>query len=309
MKIFKPKFWDKKYSIIGFFLLPLSIFLQILISLKNKISNQKKFSIPVICVGNIYVGGTGKTPLSLEIFKILESLNKKVAIIKKSYTQHDDEFKLIESKGAKLFKNSSRSVAINDAIKNKFECVILDDGFQDFSITKNLNIICFNEKQLAGNGMTLPSGPLREYFSALKKCQIVVINGDTNLKFEKKIKDISTDISIHYSEYSPTNIENFKGKNLLAFAGIGNPDNFFDLLEKNKFKLTKKIAFPDHYNYTLKELNDLISLSIEMNSQIITTEKDFYRIKHFQLPQIQCLNIAVKMVNKKKFENEINKYL
>jgi tetraacyldisaccharide 4'-kinase len=309
MKIFKPNFWDSKNNIISFFLLPISILLQIFLVLKTKVISKKKVSIPVICVGNIYLGGTGKTPLSLEIINILRKFNKKAAIIKKHHDKHRDEFRLIESRGVALFKSASRYKAIKEAIKNKFNCVVLDDGFHDSSITKNLNILCFNEKQLVGNGMTLPSGPLRESFSSLKRCQLVVINGDSNLDFEKKIKNISNDIKIYYSKYIPINIEIFKKKNLLAFAGIGNPKNFFDLLEENNLKVIKKVSFPDHHNFTLKELIKLIEISVKNNLKIITTEKDFFRIKHFKLKQIEYLNVRLKILNTNDFEKEIVKCL
>jgi tetraacyldisaccharide 4'-kinase len=309
MKISKPNFWSKKNSLIGFWLLPFSIILQILKFFKNKITHTHKISIPVICVGNIYLGGTGKTPLSLEIVKILEKLNKKTAIIKKSYSEHRDEFKLIESKKVTLFKNFSRYNAINEAIKNKFDCVVLDDGYQDLSINKDLNIICFNEKQLIGNGMTFPSGPLRDYFMSLKMCQIVIINGNKNIEFEKKIKKVSNNIDIFYSKYLPINLEKFKNHNLLAFAGIGNPENFFDLLEENSLHLKKKISFPDHYSFTLKELKNLINFSLKNNLKLITTEKDFFRIKHFQLPQIEYLEVKLEILNEDNFKQKIVKYL
>ena len=309
MKIFKPNFWNKKKSLIAIALLPVSAFLQVFISLKNQFINKKKFSIPVIGVGNIYVGGTGKTPLSIEIVKILKKLNKKVAIIKKSYEEHNDEFKLIKSKEIKLFKNTLRGKAINEAIKNNFDCVILDDGFQDLSINKSLDILCFNEKQLAGNEMTLPSGPLREPLSSIKRCQIIMINGKTNIEFEKKIKGISDNIKIFYMKYFSINIEDFKGHNLLAFAGIGNPENFFNLLEENNLKIIKKISFPDHYNYSLKELNELILYATKHNLKIVTTEKDFFRINHLQLSQIQCLNVELKILDKNNFQKELLRYL
>ena len=309
MKMIKPKFWSKKNNLLSFILFPLSIFLQILIYFKQKITKKRKVSIPVICVGNIYLGGTGKTPLSIEIVKILEKLNKKTAIVKKSYKEHEDEFKLILSNQVALFKDSSRYNGINEAIKQKFDCVILDDGFQDFSINKDLNILCFNERQLIGNGMTLPSGPLRESLSSLKRCQIVVINGNINLEFEKEIKNISNNINIFYSKYVPDNIEIFKNKNLLAFAGIGNPENFFYLLENNNLKIKKKISFSDHYNYSLKELNKLIYFALINNLQLVTTEKDYFRIRHFQLPQIEYIKVKLDVINKNDFEKEIIKYL
>ena len=309
MKIFKPKFWHKKNSLISFFLLPISLIFQFLIILKKNLKKRKKFSIPVICVGNIYVGGTGKTPLCIELFNILRKLNKKIAIIKKFYKTHEDEFKLIESKNIKLFKNRSRAAAIKEAEIENYDCVILDDGFQDSSIVKDLNIICFNEEQLAGNEMTLPSGPLRESLSSLENSQIVVINGNVNKFFENKIKNISSDISIYYSNYLPTNLNKFTEHDLLAFAGIGNPNNFFNLLEENNLHVVKKLSFPDHYNYSVKELKDLVDFSIKNNLKIVTTEKDFFRIKHHKISQIQCLNVELKIENKDKFEKEIIKCL
>ena len=309
MKIFKPKFWYKKNSLISFLLVPLSTFLQFLIVVKKNLIKKEKFSIPIICIGNIYVGGTGKTPLCIEIAEGLIKKNKKIAIIKKYYKAHIDEFKLIESKKIKLFKNLSRVLAIKEAEINKFDCVILDDGFQDSSIIKDLNIVCFNQEQLVSNEMTLPSGPLREPFSSLKNSQIVVINGSVNEAFEEKIKNVSKDINIYYSYYVPTNLNKFNNHNLLAFAGIGNPSNFFNLLKKNNLRVMKEVSFPDHYNYSIKELNDLLDYSIKNNLKIVTTEKDFCRIEHHKILQIQSLNVKLEIKNKDEFEKEVMKCL
>tara|TARA_B100001093_G_C26787597_1_gene997391 strand:- start:912 stop:1754 length:843 start_codon:yes stop_codon:yes gene_type:complete len=275
--------------------------------LKKTFVTKKKFNFPIFCVGNIYLGGTGKTPLSIEIAEILKKFGKKTAIIKKSYKNHRDEFKLIESKKIKLFTNTSRIKAVKKAEIEKFDCVVLDDGLQDASITKDLNIVCFNGKKLAGNEMTLPSGPLREPLSTLKNNQIVVINGDVNKIFEKRIRAMSKHINIYYSQYLPKNLTEFKNQNLLAFAGIGNPNNFFNLLEKNNLQVKKKIAFPDHYNYSLKELNNLVKYSKSNNLKIVTTEKDYFRIKHHRISQIKHLIIKLKIKKRAKFERELIK--
>ena len=203
----------------------------------------------------------------------------------------------------------SRIAAIKEAEADNFECVILDDGFQDSSIIKNLNIVCFNAEQLAGNEMTLPSGPLREPLSSLKNSQIVLINGSVDEVFEKKIKTISKSISIYRSKYLPINLNEFTGHNLLAFAGIGNPSNFFNLLEKNNLKIIKRISFPDHYNYSIKDLNNLVDYAISNNLNIITTEKDYFRIEHYKIPQIQSLRVKLEIENKDKFEKELIKCL
>ena len=309
MKIFKPKFWQKKNSFLPYIFLPLSIFFQILIFLKKILVKKEKFSIPVICVGNIYLGGTGKTPLCIELVEILRKLNRKTAIIKKFYKNHEDEFRLIEAKKIKLFKETSRAAAVKKAKLEKFDCVVLDDGFQDSTIVKDLSIVCFNGEQLAGNGMTLPSGPLREKLSSIKNSQIVVINGKSNETFEEQIKSISNNIDIYYSDYLPTNLNQFTDQNLLAFAGIGNPDNFFKFLEVNNLRVAKKISFPDHYNYSIKELNDLVNYSKNNRLKIITTEKDYFRIKHYKISDIQCLNVELGIRDKDKFIREIEKYI
>ena len=95
-----------------------------------------------------------------------------------------------------LFLNKSRQKALNIIENNNFDLAILDDGFQDLSIKKNFNILCFNSKQLIGNGFTFPSGPLRERMSSIQRANVVMINGKKNISFEKKIKDISKKIEI-----------------------------------------------------------------------------------------------------------------
>lgn len=305
MKLFKPKFWHDSTSLLSFFLLPLAFIYQFLIIIKNNFTKKEKFTIPIICVGNIYLGGTGKTPLCIEISKILTKLNKKNAIVKKFYKEHEDEFKLIESKKIKLFKSKYRSSSIKKATSENFDCVILDDGLQDSSVIKDLSIICFNEGQLAGNEKTLPSGPLREPLSSIKNSQIVVITGKENKIFEEKIKLISKNTNIYYANYSPTNIDLFQGRNLLAFAGIGNPNNFFSILENNNLKISRKIFFPDHYDYSTKELNDIVEYSIKNNLKIVTTEKDYFRIRNHNISQIQYLNVKFEIKEKDKFEKKI----
>ena len=172
MKIKKPKFWDRKYhTFFSLILWPLSFIYQIIVLIKKSTTNKKKFSIPTICVGNIYIGGTGKTPLSIKIWEIFKNDNSPV-IIKKNYKNHKDEVDLIK-KYSKVIVTGKRSDGINKAIEKKFGLVIMDDGYQDFEIKKNLNILCFNGEQQIGNGQTIPSGPLRENLKSLTFLQIL----------------------------------------------------------------------------------------------------------------------------------------
>ncbi len=309
MKINKPKFWEKKYNLISFVLLPASLFLQLIIKIRNKFVYQRSFKIPIICVGNIYLGGTGKTPLVIYIAKKLLKYNKNPAIIKKFYSDHFDEHELINKNLDCLFTNRLRHQAIKKAEEKNHDVAILDDGFQDHSVKKDINIICFNSNQLIGNGFTLPAGPLRENINTIKKSQIVLINGEKNKDFEKKIFNISSSIKIFYSKYLLLDKDNFENKNVFAFAGIGNPENFFETLKKNNFKVKKKFIFPDHYEFQKKEIQNLIDDSLKNNLELVTTEKDFLRISKFGFKEVKCIKVKLEIIDEENFIKFILKSL
>ena len=140
MNFKKPKFWDfKKISIWAIILFPLNIIYQFVFKVIKIFKPIKKFPIPIICVGNIYLGGTGKTPLAREIFNITKSLNKNPAFIKKYYNYLSDEIEMLNNTG-KTFTNRKRIEGISQAILNNHDVAILDDGFQDFSIKPDFSI-------------------------------------------------------------------------------------------------------------------------------------------------------------------------
>ena len=201
-----------------------------------------------MCVGNIYLGGTGKTPTSILIAEKLSDLGRRPTIIRKNYKKHLDEYRLIKNKFNNLIISKNRSLGLREAENSNFDCAILDDGFQDYKIKKDLNIVCFNQNQLIGNGLLLPSGPLREGLSSLKNAHIIIINGIKDKLFENKLLNINKRLEIFYSKYIPKNLDQFANKKLHAIAGIGNPENFLIYLKKI-ILILKKIIFPDHYEF------------------------------------------------------------
>ena len=304
MKLKKPKFWDSsKFSIWIILFFPISI-LFLLFSFINKLKIPKKFSIPIICVGNIYVGGTGKTPLVSKIFNIAKSLGKNPGFIKKYYNYLDDEISILQKIGT-TFVSKNRIEAINKLIENNNDLAILDDGFQDFTIKKNFSILCFNQKQWIGNGFIIPSGPLREKLSAIKRADCVVINGEKNIKIEDQIYKKNRNVKIFYSKYKPVDIDRFKDKKICAFAGIGNPSNFFDLLKENKLNLINTIPFPDHYKFSISDHEYLLSNS--KDAVLLTTEKDHFRINDDYKKNIEFLKIELEIDNKDSFIELIKK--
>ena len=309
MMLNKPKFWDKKINFISIFLFPISLLYLSIIFLKKKISKIEIFNVRVICVGNIYLGGTGKTPTSIFLAKEIEDIGKKVTILRKYYKSHEDEHDLIRENFKNLILCKNREIGLRNAEKSGFDIVILDDGLQDYKIKKDIKIVCFNNNQLIGNGLVLPAGPLRENLSALNDANIVIINGVKNLSFEEKILKINKRIKFFYSLYLPTNLSEFRNKKLLALAGIGNPENFFKLLEKNNLHIEKKIIFPDHHKFSKKEVEKIVNEADRENLQIIVTEKDYYKLKKFKLDKIRYLKIILKIDNQGELINMIKEIL
>ena len=240
----KPEFWNKKKSFISFLLIPFSLLIIFFIFIKKKIINEKTFEIPIICIGNIYIGGTGKTPTSILIAKELQKSGRNPVILRKFYKNHKDEYDLIKNKIKNLIISKNREKGILEAIRMNYDLVILDDGFQDNKIKKNFNIICFNQKQLIGNGRVIPAGPLREKLNSLKNANVVLINGEKDPLFENKILKINKNLEIYYSSYVPERITDYKNKSFFVLTSIGNPINFFNLLLKVRLML-KKISYPD----------------------------------------------------------------
>ena len=308
MNFKKPKFWDHSgLSFWSIILYPFSLLFLVTSLVIRLLKTQKKFPIPIICVGNIYLGGTGKTPLALEIFKIVKSSGKNPGFIKKGYDYLYDEIQMLEKIG-KTYLNKNRKEAISELISLKHDVAILDDGFQDFSIKKDFSILCFNSNQLIGNGFLIPSGPLRQTFQSIKQAECVVINGTKNLEFEDKIKKINENIKIFYSKYKIKNLDKFKNKKVLAFAGIGNPSNFFELLKKNDINVKETISYPDHYNYSEEDYGFLIKKK-EQDVLLATTEKDYYRLNEKMKQSFDYVDVDLEIDNKNEFINLINSKL
>ena len=300
MKFVKPDFWQTK-NLISSFLFPLTVVTWVINTLKN-ITSKKKFFIKTICVGNIYLGGTGKTSLAIEIQKLL-SKKFKTVFIKKNYLNQLDEITLLDKKG-KVISNKNREKALTLASQKKFNLAILDDGLQQKNIEYGVRIICFNSKEGLGNGWLLPAGPLRENISQLKKYDIAFINGEEkNNKLLSKLKSVNKNLLIFKGKYKPTNLDKFNlNKNYLMFCGIGNPHEFEKTLTKNKFSIKEKVIFPDHYKITKEELDKLKQKAKKNKLILITTEKDFYRLEKLEKKNVKFLKVKLEINDIKNFK-------
>ena len=307
MNLKKPKFWEnEKPNLFAYILLPLAKLIQLLGLLKSK-KKKIKFKIKTICIGNIYLGGTGKTSLSIELKNILEKKNIKTCFVKKFYSNQKDEQILLKNHG-QLFLSNKRSNAIKAAEDKGFEIAILDDGLQDQSIEYDSKIVCFNNLNWVGNGLTIPAGPLRESINNLKIYNQVFVNGNLeNLEYLKqKILNINPEIKINVGKYIPENLDEFNIEDkYLVFSGIGNHKTFVSMMKEYNFKILKDFEFPDHYQYDDNDIKKITNSAKEMDCKIVTTEKDFLRLKNMNFENLKFIKSKLKIMEEEKFIKSI----
>jgi tetraacyldisaccharide 4'-kinase len=313
MKLKKPKFWDyKKPNILSFLLLPFTIPIIInnfFLGIKKNKRTRKK--IKTICIGNIYLGGTAKTPLTLKIYQILENLNFNTATIKKFYKNQIDEQKILFKK-TKLYCFNNRKKALNEAIKNNIDVVIFDDGLQDRSMSYDLEFVCFNDVKKIGNGLLIPAGPLREKIESVSKYDAVFINGNANDNEELRslIKRYNENIEIFEANYKITNINQLNtNEKYIIFSGIGNPESFRETLIKNNFNIIKQINFPDHHEYTQNDIDKIKIDAKNLDAKILTTEKDHVKINSAENNDIKFLKIELDIKDEKKLINYLKMHI
>ena len=294
MNLIKPNFW-KNNNLIVYLIWPLTLITRLII----KIQGMNK-SIPTkvksICVGNIYLGGTGKTQLVIKVNEILKK-KYKVYTIKKNYKNQIDEQKLLK-KNTNLIISKRRIDGIGTIKFSRKNIALFDDGLQDKSIKYDLSIVCFNSISSVGNGHILPAGPLREDLSRLKHYDIVFINGKKNIELEKIIKKYNNQIKIFNGKYILKNKKDFKLKyKYLAFCGIGTPESFFDFLKINNIKVKERLIYPDHYKYNKSDVEQILKIALDNNLKIVTTEKDYMKLKKFKNLKVKYTDVDLSINN------------
>ena len=292
-----PEFWYKKDLISKFktlLLLPFSIVWILLSLIKKNFVKRYKSHLKVICIGNLSIGGTGKTPFSIQTYKILEilgykpvfltrgyrGLTKGPILVNKSHNHKDvgDEALLLSKVGTTIV-SSNRCIGAKyiENLKKNYDVIIMDDGLQNYQLEQDIKLLLIDKKLLFGNGYCIPAGPLRQTITqGLKKIDAIIFTGDgdikdINLNFINNIQNFDTKLEIK---------NNFKTKqnNFLAFCALGNPIKFFNTLKKNNFKIVLTKSFPDHYEYKNKDINTLREEADNRNLKLITTEKDYVKI-------------------------------
>lgn len=277
-----PK-WFLKRNLSAVMLLPFSLFY--LIGSRTVFNMRKHREYisrrPVICFGNILSGGVGKTPIVRNVAKFFDA-----PVIMRGYKKSKetdsigDEAKMLSADDILVHVGDRKSNLILLNKQNANTPIIMDDGFQNSSIKKDISVLVFDEGIGFGNGFLLPAGPLRERKSAIGRADAIIL-----IKRKNAHPDFSlpTNIPVFYaknSEICPYD----KNTNIVAFAGIGYPEKFFNSIP---CKVVEKIPFPDHYQYDDDDIKRLISLAKKKNAKLLTTEKDWVRLPKWAQKEIR----------------------
>jgi len=323
-----PKFWYKKNTIISKILEPFSKFWLLLCYINDNSNRKVYFKAPIICIGNAIAGGAGKTPLIQEICKEYKKFNLAIHVIYKAYkiklnkdvlkvnpsskAEESGDEAILTSKLATTWVCKKREYGINAAISDGAAIVLLDDGLQDLSINYDLCFVCFNNINWIGNGLSIPSGPLRENLNNLKKYKHIFLNGNLeNLEnIKRDILKINSEINIYIGKYIPENIKEFNIKDrYLAFSGIGNHRTFISMLKSYDLNIVKDIEFPDHYKYLNTDIKKIILDSKNLGCKIITTEKDFLRLQPKNYNEIKFIKSKLEIQNEAEFLQTLTKII
>lgn len=256
----------------------------------------------MICVGNLTVGGTGKTPIVIAIARALIERQRKVRILTRGYggraraptvvhpqadlaSQTGDEA-LVLAAAAPVIVSRDRAAGAKLAQTKGVDVIVMDDGHQNFSLAKDLSLVVIDAEQGFGNGRVLPAGPLREPVSqGLARADAAIVVGDAAFELPDFDKPILR------ARLVPVDVLGLQGRRVVAFAGIGRPEKFFTTLRKLGAEIAEAHAFPDHHVYLAPELARLRNASHTANALLITTEKDFVRLPPAQRLDIRYLPV------------------
>jgi len=311
-------------NIVAWFLWPLSLLFRVLVWVRFKayqsgLFQSFKAAKPVVVIGNISVGGTGKTPLIIELSKLLASLGYKVGIISRGYggtgpwphqlnnaskaeQSGDEPVQLYQRTGLPIVVGPDR---VDDAAllceQNEIDIILADDGLQHYRLQRELELVVVDQQRQFGNGFCLPAGPLREPLSRLdvqhgKKQSWCIYNGGQ----QKYSFSIKPGMVINLQSGEEKSLKSFANMRVHAVAGIGNPQRFFTMLEQHGINVTEH-AFPDHYQYQSSDVD------FDDDLPVLMTEKD--SVKCTPSDNAKLWYVAIDIVLSDDFVNDFTKQI
>jgi len=286
-----PEFWySDPNETVAFVLKPLGWLYGFVGRTRAAMTVPFRAAVPVICVGNLTAGGTGKTPLAIAIGERLKARGLSVAFLSRGYgadvpgamvvdagedtaAEVGDE-PLMLAQHAMTIVSPDRPAGARLAISRGAQVIVMDDGYQNPSLTKDLSFVVVDAAKAFGNGCLIPAGPLRERVEdGLARAHAVIVMGDGQVSLPVAKPMLRSELVP-----LPEDAQRLKDQRVFAFAGIGEPRKFFATLEACEVIIEDTKAFPDHYAYDEEDVGDLRETAAARNAMLVTTEKDFLRL-------------------------------
>lgn len=310
-----PTHWKNK-NILSFLLWPLGCLYGLATALRLWLKTPHKVEAKVICVGNLTAGGTGKTPVAVSLAALLQQNGKNPHFISRGYggtlkglqvipERHNaaevgDE-PLLLARQAPVIINPKRYEGALMAEQDGADYIIMDDGFQNPSLYKDISFIVIDGQFGLGNGFCIPAGPLREFKSlGLKRADAVMIIGEDKHRLAERFGKLPV-FKGTVKAVSPSPLT----YDVVAFAGIGRPAKFYQSLTDCGFNVVAVRDFPDHHFYTEEELNQLLELGKKHKAVVYTTAKDFVKIPPRLQSKFKVLEIVIEWENPADLANFI----
>jgi tetraacyldisaccharide 4'-kinase len=315
-----PQFWYEPNTWKAKFLYPLGYFYNLLTLLRGKLAKPQSYSCLTICIGNLNVGGTGKTPTTIALAQHFLKKGLQVHVVSRGYKGKFQGTFLVDPQKHKsdevgdepLLMSEFTSVWVSNKRKNGIaaaenagaQIVLLDDGFQDPSFHKDFSLIVVDGEKGFGNKKCMPAGPLRENIvQGFKRADALVIVGQRIYKFDT----FPTHLKIIHSTLKPTETGmNWKEGKYLAFAGIADPSKFFKTLRSLGANLIDCVALSDHQKLDGQVLKRLERKANSAHAQLVTTEKDAVRLSNTYRKKVLSLPVRIEFDDKNELENLFN---
>jgi len=302
-----PEFWRRR-GLAAMALSPLGALVSYLSPLWRSIKSSSTVDVPVICIGNLTVGGAGKTPLVISLARALQGSGRNPHILSRGYggqlkgplrvnpahhaAQDVGDEPLLLAQIAPTWIDSDRTTSARAAIEDGADILLMDDGFQNPGLNKTVSFLAIDGGYGFGNGLVMPAGPLREALTdGLARADVAVIIGNDITGVRNAI---AGRCPIFEARIVPIPDEAITGKPVIAFAGIGRPEKFYASLQELGCTLIETRDFSDHHPYTPDEIMRLCDLAHALDATLVTTEKDLVRLPVEAREMVQALRIAIE---------------
>ena len=310
-----PEFWQHD-NVLARLLSPLGWIYGASVAWKMRNTASSRSPATVICVGNLSVGGTGKTPVAVEIARLLIARGKKPFFLTRGYGgNHSGPLEvtpdhaasdvgdepLLLAQTAPVVVARNRRDGANFAVARGADTIVMDDGHQNFALVKDLSLVVVDGEAGFGNGYVVPAGPLREpVVQGLARADAVIITGDGTPDLGNFAKPV---LRSHLTHLEP----DIAGRRIVAFAGIGRPEKFFQSLKAQGANLLATLSFADHHTYTAGEIARLRSKARANNAELVTTEKDYVRLTPSEREGIRALPVRATFDNQPDLERLLDR--